>query len=370
MKLKFQKKTELVNSNMYCLSKELLLFKENGYIYVYNNDLILIDKILFSQDINSIQVLKNEILILDEFNKPSLYSYDGIIEKKPIKIGVNEEIYPAKYESFNKFVINKEIEFPIYQKGIYYAETQYLKYFNIDFTANTIIQDILYSFGLKNISRFDEKTGVKTWHFSVHDFPPYINGFGREQEADIKQIIGIYDDLLWIHVGGFRLVGIDINTGKIVHHIDDMRILLRLNKEEIVYFDFSPFSKYAIHLDEENGILKAFAHRFYIEINLNTLTGQVKKDFGKITIESWRIKNSSFYIESPNLLYFSGSYKSIDKPNAFGIFDTERAEIVWYDTTKDDLGHFYTPPQANDKLLAILDDEKNLLIYEKEDGYR
>jgi hypothetical protein len=33
---------------------------------------------------------------------------------------------------------------------------------------------------------------------------------------------------------------------------------------------------------------------------------------------------------------------------------------------KDDSGYFYSPPQANDKLLAILDDKHNLLVYERE----
>jgi hypothetical protein len=66
------------------------------------------------------------------------------------------------------------------------------------------------------------------------------------------------------------------------------------------------------------------------------------------------------------LLFFSGHYKDQGAPNAFGIFDTEKMEIVWYDTRKPDGGYFYNPPQANDKYLAILDDKHNLLIYDCE----
>ena len=208
--------------------------------------------------------------------------------------------------------------------------------------------------------------GEILWQFSVKGFPNYLNGFYREQEADIKQIIGVYNNILWIHVGGFRLVAINVETGEQQHYIEDLPYHLGLTKEERRHFDFSPFGN-GIHLDEKTGILKAFAHRYYIEIDLQSLHGKVKKDFGENWKTSWRIKRSQYYQEYPDLLFFSGHYKNMDKqPNGFGIFDTEKAEIIWYDTQKDDLGYFYNPPQANDKLLAILDDKHNLLIYERE----
>jgi hypothetical protein len=209
---------------------------------------------------------------------------------------------------------------------------------------------------------FNIQTGNIFWQFSIQDFPSYINGFGREQEADIKQIIGVYNNLLWIYVGGWHLVGIDINSGKEVHHIENVLDLLGLNKEDRYHVNLND----TIHLNEQEGVLKMFAHRYYFEINLNTLQGEVIKDFGPNWNPDWRIKSSNYYQQYPNLLFFCGYYKATDAPNAFGIFDTEKAEIIWYDTTKDDLGYFYSPPQANDELLAILDDKQNLLIYESE----
>ena len=206
------------------------------------------------------------------------------------------------------------------------------------------------------------------WQFSIADFPNYISGFGREEKADIQQIIGVYNNILWVLVGRFRLVGIDVETGKQMHYIEDIPYALGLTKEERYHFDFGAYS--VIHLDEAQGILKAFAHRYYIEFDLNTLKGVVKKDFGEKWEESWRIKSSTYYQEYPTQLFFSGYYKNIHNPNAFGIFDTDKAEIVWYDTTKEDLGSFYNPPQANDKILAILDDKHNLLIYDKTDDIK
>jgi hypothetical protein len=321
--------------------------KEREFVVIYDNMISKKGEIYYPNDLNCIHICGNEILILDDLNKPSLYRYDRVIKQRPIEIGINEEIYPTKYESFNKFIVNKEIQFPIYQKGIYYSETQYLKYFDTDFSTNMIIEDIFYGYGLKNISQFDEKSGAKTWQFSIQDFPPYINGFFREQEADIKQIIGVYNNLLWIHVGGFRLVGIDINTGKMIHLIKDV-----LKGENGNNF-----------LDIKNGTLKTLSYDYYAKFDLQTL--QFRK---QTTVEGEadiKVRASSFY-EGDKCLYFCGYHDNkFDKPNAFGIFDTEKAEIIWYDITKDDLGYFYNPPQANDKLLAILDDKHNLLVYER-----
>ncbi|MDR1730201.1 MAG: hypothetical protein LBR52_06025 [Prevotellaceae bacterium] len=226
-------------------------------------------------------------------------------------------------------------------------------FFCTAFNERMIIQSLIYCFNVLD--------GNVLWQFSISDFSPYKDIWGKDQPAKINQIIGVYNNVLWILVSEFRLIGIDVETGKLIHHIENILDFLGLDKEEKQHVNLSD----TIHLNEKQGVLKAFAHRFYFEIDLNRLTGQVKKDFGAIWKDSWRIKHSNYYQEYPNLLFFCGYYKNMDVSNAFGFFDTEKAEIIWYDTTKDDLGYFYNPPQANDKLLAILDDKHNLLVYER-----
>ena len=198
----------------------------------------------------------------------------------------------------------------------------------------------------KEISWIDLNNSI-IWQFSISDFPNYISGFGREEKADIKHIIGVYNTILWVHIGGFRLIGIDIETGKQVHYIEDV-----VKGDEQNNF-----------LDVTNGILKTLSFDYYAEFDLRTLV------FRKQTTikhkENIKIRASNFY-EGDRYLYFCGYHNNkFDKPNTFGIFDTEKAKIVWYDTTKDDLGYFYNPPQANDKLLAVLDDKHNLLVYDR-----
>jgi hypothetical protein len=340
-------------------------FYEKGIIFLIGD--IRNRNVVFMIDDKDKILIKNAII-------PSFKTFQNcIVLYSPQKsIVIDRDFQIVEYKGYiindvltnNRFLSDRIIDSDIRYLCLYNADNNYviwtlkkITYFLLTY------KDIAFcKQDNTGIIAIDVNTGMELWHFSIADFPPYINGFYREQEADIKQIIGVYNNLLWVHVGGFRLVGIDIETGKLVYQIEDIPSALGLTKEEGYHFSFN-----YLHLNQQEGVLKTFANRYYIEIDLNTLQGVVKKDFGENEKKSWRIRKSTYYQDCPDLLYFSGHYQNMNKPNAFGIFDTEKAEIVWYDTTKDDLGYFYNPPQANDKLLAVLDDKHNLLVYERDE---
>lgn len=283
-----------------------------------------------------------------------IWSMHYIAHRDNIIIGgklVNNEYFTTAYDYEQNIVL--------WQNQYIVAGVNYLKgnlFFSLRFGTDNKVIPIVFCVNIQ--------TGELLWHFSISDFPNYLNGFFREQAADIKQIIGLYNNVLWLYVGGWHLVGLDIDTGKKVHHIENVLDLLGLDSKSRLHVNLDD----TMHLDEHQGILKVFAHRYYFEINLTTLEGNLKKDFGPTWNPDWRIRRSNYYPAYPNLLFFCGYYQAMDAPNAFGIFDTEKAEIVWYDTSKDDLGYFYDPPQANDTLFAIMDDQHHLLVYERDGG--
>ncbi|NDV79486.1 hypothetical protein [Dysgonomonas sp. 511] len=341
----------LEHSLLYIKEKVLFIDQDNIFINCEGYKISKFLEDIFIEFFSDDGFEKTIKISINNKHTPVYLSYlqRGEITKEGITVFLS---YDEKYNTFLN-IINIKLE------NVVWKQLRYTRYFFL------INDQYILLYGENQLICVDFVKNVQTIDFSLSDFPPYINGFGQEQEVEVIHVMGIYKNILWIHMGDFRIIGLDIDTGKMVHHIEDLRILLGLGQEEKYYFNFSPFDKYSLHLDTQKGLLKGFAHRFYIDIDLNTLTGKVKKDFGEITKESWRIKNSLFYQEAPNLLYFSGSYKSIDNPNAFGIFDTQKAEIVWYETSKEEDQFFFNPPQANDKLLAILDSKQNLLIYEK-----
>ena len=193
----------------------------------------------------------------------------------------------------------------------------------------------------------ETQTGNLLWQFSLSLFPPYKDIWGKEQPVKVKQILGIYDDILWVHLAGFRLIGIDVGSGALRHNFEKI-----LKGESGNNF-----------LDEQTGKIKILSYDYYGEFDLETLS-LIREETVECDADV-KIRSSNF-INGDKNLYFCGYYNQAHHPNAFGIFDTEKAEIIWYETTKDDLGYFYFPPQANEKLLAILDDKQNLLIYERD----
>lgn len=198
------------------------------------------------------------------------------------------------------------------------------------------------------------------WQVSMND-----KNFNTDSTYEVDNIIGSYNNTFWFYAGKSNLIGLNIDSGEVVYCIDLYQLLGLIDidkKREFVFDKVNPF-----HLDERNGILKAFANRYYIEVNLNTIEGKIKKDFGENFKTSWRITRGRYYQGDKNL-YFIGKRQGENVNRSVGIFDTELCEIIWYDEPleKKKFLFFSDIPQANDKYLGVLDTENNLRIYERE----
>jgi hypothetical protein len=346
--------------------KELIRNIRN-YAIISNKEVIYIDRtfriISFPEkkclgtieNAYDIYYFENNIIIVEDY-----YGKAFIIDAGKVKPFLQKK-YSISQIWKNYAIVYWDSEGSIGYFGVFNIKNNNLLYEKEDIMRRKILScKELVCYSKTELFYINYIANISIWQFSISGFPSYIQG----QEADIKQIIGVYNNVLWIHVGEFHLIGLDVDNGKIVHHIEDIRTIIKSANNNIE-LGFS--LKLEFFLDKEKGLLKALLGNSYIEIDLNTLSGIEKKYFGNDWKNGWHVHSTNFYPEEPSHIFFSGYYQlNAGKPNAFGIFDTEKAEIIWYDTTKDDLGYFYNPPQANDKLLAILDDKKNLLIYERD----
>lgn len=197
----------------------------------------------------------------------------------------------------------------------------------------------------KSINFVDINTGNVIWQYSIDDFPNYIDISGNRNKDEISQIIGAYKNLLWFYLESNTLIAIDIEKGDLIHTIKDIEK-----------------GSGDLFLDNKKGVVKILAGHYYREFDLNTL-----KIIEKYKNEKLFFRSSNFYQEDDNL-YFCGisNYPINTGYNCFGIFNTVTNQVSWMKEKQDDWGAFYNPPQANSKQLAILDDEGNLLIFEKE----
>jgi hypothetical protein len=337
--------------------KRFQLYSDKHFISINKKNDVYLDRSTYLCNIEDAFYIYRwkEVLVISD-----IYGKTFIVEKD-FKLN---EFLNLEY-SVSNIINNYAIIYKDYNEKTYYGVYDFVKekiLFETEIgIGGSIYNDKMYFTRYEDIISFGIKEEKILWQFSISDFPPYKSHRGEEIKADIKQIIGVYNNILWVYIGEWHLVGLDVNTGEKVHHIENMLELLGLNRKERLFgLDDT------IHLNEQQGILKFFGFRYYFEIDLNTLQGKVKKDFGEDCFLNWRIRYSNYYQEYPDLLFFCGYFQEIHSPNAFGIFDTEKAEIIWSETTKDDLGYFYNPPQANDKLLAVLDDKHNLLVYERD----
>jgi predicted Rdx family selenoprotein len=306
------------------------LREENGYILLYFPDKSIIIKREF------------ELVEIRDFSVDIFFPNNDFVGYKRENDGHTFRCYYSMKE--------KSIKWKIYDKLLY----------------PMLIDELLIYWKITDkevyIAAISLAFGSELWQFSLSSLPPY-EVYGEQHPSELSHIIGLYNNLLWVDIGGWRLIAIDIITGELIHQMDPLPVLLGMEREERSYFTYS-----RIHLDKENGLLKILANRYYVEFNLNSLKATLKKDFGAKWSESWSITRCTFYQSEPSKLFFCGHYKSIAMtPNAFGIFDIEKAEIIWFETQKGDAG-FIEPPQVNDKILAVRDSNSNLLIYDRDES--
>ena len=290
---------------------------------------------------------------------------DGIGYKLNLDTLDLDEIDNSKIKFYDK---NQYNLFPIYrsqsifeptENGVYDILSNSVKFISKDCKSTEIIDNfyvgsfdgVLFSNSLN--------MGEELWQFSLSLIPNNIPD--EDKHAELVSFLGIYKNILWILITDTRLIGLNIETGILLHEIH-LCESLGLQPQTTESYTFSLGD---IHLDQEKGSIKGFAHRYYWELDLNNLQAEIKVDFGAVTSHSWRIKKSKFYKADKNL-YFTGAKNGETFDRAIGIFDTEKLEITWYD---EPLGEgrylFFTDIQANDKLLGALDSEQNLRIYER-----
>ncbi len=348
------KEIRLYDSNYpqsYILGKDILCYVIDKKLKVFNSKLELLVEHEFNGQIKNIYFIdESYILVLDELNKPLMFMFnkeENILNTINLDINEEEKFTPLQsFKRLDKIIIKFEKDLLNVETGVYDFKLKDAIYPSTNFFPTNIIDDNLFGISDRKITLFSNTNFEILWNYNLNQLPSYLDAFHNEKPADVQQIFGIYNKILWIHVGGDRLIGLDINTGKLLHNFDNV-----LLGEEGNAF-----------LDTENGVIKSLWLHQYVEFDLNAFNiSKIIKNIGKS--EKLSIHKSTFYIGDSNL-YFCGYYNNSDFPSCFGVFDTNSCDITFLEINKTTC--YFNPPQANSELLAILDDDKTLLVYKKE----
>lgn len=166
--------------------------------------------------------------------------------------------------------------------------------------------------------------------------------YGYTGRTHIKKVLGIYKDCLWLQLPDSRLWKIDLHTGMLLEELEHEYFCVH---QETISFDVA---KGAI-------IILGFDLYAYYDIDQK----QIIKEL--ILPDTVRVIKSHFLKD--NKIAFICKTTACFASNVYGIFDIEKADIVFEGEMIESEGYFYELPQVNDELFTILDAKGNLIIH-------
>lgn len=179
-------------------------------------------------------------------------------------------------------------------------------------------------------------------------------------DGKIWQILGQWNNQLLVFIGKFRILAFDLKTGKELWRIEDF--LNEISANSTLIFTKSKRISIKWLLSEEHSKAYLLVRNFFYELDLIKRKSNLVKEYNEASKLEWDFKESRL---CGDVITFSASNKLGALPNAAGVIDINTKEILW--TTKCESGvYFEEAPQIKDNKLYILDSQKNLHIFEKE----
>lgn len=333
--------------------------------------------------INIFLITENDVYIQNKVN--GSYFLNTFLGKKCIKLEtycdilsqVNSDIF-ARYNNgkglllkenqvheftfdfcfFTDYQINKAIIFKgnIFNRDFGYIDlTDFSVHFsNGNFNAQLIIGN--YFLEKKNNTVRIYSGLVPLWEYDFL-YPKYLDLQERLVSPKIEKFIGIYEQQLWILFSNNRFVVLDVESGKELFQIEDLKTTLNVEGLKVG----------EVFMDHAREKLLILAFKYYIEIDLKTRKCSIVKILEQ---DGWYIGKGTYY-EGDNNIYFCGrrsdiKFHSIGNTSA-GIFNTETYEVEWhYTLEREEKNYFFVDvPQANNKYFGVKDCENTLFLFER-----
>ena len=259
---KYINQHHILSSNNYVVSEDILYFSENGIVFqkdIVNNiilkELNAKDKIylLLNNETEILvffsskgkRILKETFTLINDANYDELVSYQQIPFNNLQFILVGEDILETKCGLYD-----------ISQKKILWVRENPIN--------PIIVSGYFFSNLFEKIERRDLQTGNLIWSFSVIELGRhYLKLEKKMGESAIDIILGIYKEVLWLCLKNGLLLGIDINTGKILHQVGaPIQYPSELNMMEDTRADNLFYNRYSF-LDKKNGKIIRLWHAGY-----------------------------------------------------------------------------------------------------------
>lgn len=276
-------------------------------------------------------------------------SWDSVIytftNNKIISLLEGYSLSEKKY-SEDKIIISQRVSRGVFNKFVFDLSTgSILKKIDAEPSFISLSSEIFtIATTLKSLSLL---TGEYEWEVDLGAY------------GEIRNILGIVEDELYVWLGSTTLVAISIQNGEIQWYI---------NTYETHKVGFGA----GVHLLADERKVVLFYDTNYVEIDLQTQTSKLllKNSFGK----DWAFLANTVV---GNYIYFTGRNYATGELSV-GVFNRQKLEVEWYYAAPEWQGSvpddyegnavvLATPPQVTDDRLYVLENGTGTLyIFEKE----
>ena len=333
-KLYFSNGKEVIGENGHSilispLSLQFLNYKE-PYFYIpdiYGNTYLIMEKeVRFLKDIFIKKVISDSFLLVSKDKKTAIFDI------------INNEFH---------YILNSRIF-----KFLEWKEKLFFK------NKNTIQGIEIY-------------TGKFLWEFSLSLLGKHKNPYtDEEKDFEVRRLIGIYNNILWVFLNAKGFIGLDIETGKLKYRIPEFHQAIGKTITSS-YEDRKGFFRSDYLLDNEKGKIFGMAMDVFIEIDLTQEPPFVTQYGLQEEFEKYNIKKANDtaedYVIQDDLLYFY-----LAEQLKFGVLDINTKEIIYVSepiavVERDDCFTQLKDLKVSENKVYILDSNHTLHIFEREE---
>ena len=353
---------------MFCESRTI------NNVIAYVNEYYINSKGLFNAQSNECLLEISGQQELYPFGKDHLisreivYGDSAIININDLTIVINN--YRIEAQNYPYFSFYEVDDKP--QEGIYDFEKKKILFEATSWLGRSIIDKYIFRDFKKKIACRKIDSDSILWEFSLASLGKWKNPYTDEEiDFQVRRLIGIYNNILWVFLNAEGFIGLDIETGELKYRIPEYH--QAIGKTSTSSYDHSKgFFRSDYLLNSEKGKILGLAVDVFIEIDLTQEPPFVTQYGLQEEFEKYNIKKANdtagSYVVQDNLLYFY-----LAEQLRFGILDINTKEIIYISepiavVERDDSFTRLRDLKVSENKVYILDSNHTLHIFEREEN--
>nr|WP_314245421.1 hypothetical protein [Capnocytophaga leadbetteri] len=353
---------------MFCESRTI------NNVIAYVNEYYINSKGLFNAQSNECLLEISGQQELYPFGKDHLisreivYGDSAIININDLTIVINN--YRIEAQNYPYFSFYEVDDKP--QEGIYDFEKKKILFEATSWLGRSIIDKYIFRDFKKKIACRKIDSDSILWEFSLASLGKWKNPYTDEEiDFQVRRLIGIYNNILWVFLNAEGFIGLDIETGELKYRIPEYHQAIGKTSTSS-YDDSKGFFRSDYLLNSEKGKILGLAVDVFIEIDLTQEPPFVTQYGLQEEFEKYNIKKANdtagSYVVQDNLLYFY-----LAEQLKFGILDINTKEIIYISepiavVERDDSFTRLRDLKVSENKVYILDSNHTLHIFEREEN--